>query len=268
MRFSSISSMLVLTASATAVMPRKRPASSYSPVPYTDIAGIQVIDTPLVRKARDLMEANFEPFLIRHVYRTWLYGAATLHNNDTLAAQIDLEAHAVACLLHDVGWDTRDDSPFTSNDKRFEVDAATYTAAFLRENGAEHEWDAPRIQSVWHGIALHGTASIGIHSPDPNVAFIVTSINMDYPGPHPRFSSSDYDRINAVFPRDGLGAGTNRAFTHIAATKPDVTYDTFLEPWGVAFVPGYNPVGHRVFDRGNPNVTSPVPSVRRNVHGL
>ncbi|KAI1281286.1 hypothetical protein F5Y07DRAFT_354227 [Xylaria sp. FL0933] len=264
MKFSSITSALALAASVAAAPQKSCPSNST--VPYTTIAGIKVIDTPLVRKARDLMEANFEPFLIRHVYRTWLYGAATIHNNATLAAKIDIEAHAVACLLHDLGWDTRDNSPFVSPDKRFEVDAAIYTANFLRENGVKGEWDPRRIQNVWHGIALHGTSNIGLFSEEINVAFIVESINMDYPGPHPKFPASDYDNIIAEYPMDGLGEGTNKAFTHIAATKPAATYDNFLEPWGVAFVPGYNPVGNRLFDRGNPNVTSPPPA-RRNVHG-
>ncbi|KAI1302588.1 hypothetical protein F5Y03DRAFT_361180 [Xylaria venustula] len=264
MRFFSITPVLALAASAAAI-PSKSCASN-STVPYTTIAGVKVIDTPLVRKARELMEANFEPFLIRHVYRTWLYGAATIHNNATLAAQVDIEGHAVATLLHDLGWDTRDNSPFTSTDKRFEVDAAIYTANFLRENGVKGEWTPQRIQNVWHGIALHGTSSIGLFSEAPDVAVIVDSINMDYPGPHPKFPAEVYDAIIAEFPMDGLGEGTNKAFTHIAATKPDVTYDTFLEPWGVAFVEGYNPVGHRLFDRGNPNVTS-TPPTRRGVHG-
>lgn len=129
------------------------------------------------------------------------------------------------------------------------------------------EWPASRIQNVWHGIALHGTSSIGLLSPEVNVAFIVESINMDFPGPHPLFPVDDYNNIVAEFPLDGLGEGTNIAFTHIATYKPAVTYDTFLEPWGVAFVPGYNPVGHRLFDRGNPNVSSPAPT-KRNVHSL
>ncbi|KAI1117002.1 hypothetical protein F5Y14DRAFT_448387 [Nemania sp. NC0429] len=261
MKFSSLSSVLALAASVAAV-PHNTwswPWPGHSAVPYTTIAGIKVIDTKLVRRARELMEANFEPFLIRHVYRTWLFGAATINHNATLAAKVDLEAHAVATLLHDLGWDTRANSPFTSNDKRFEVDAAIYTANFLRKWGNKGEWSPSRIQNVWHGIALHGTSNIGLYSEEANVAFIVESINMDFPGPHPGFPVEEYNRIIAKYPMDGLGEGTNKAFTHIATYKPQVTYDTFLEPWGVAFVKGYSPVGHRLFDRGNPNVTSTPP---------
>jgi hypothetical protein len=113
MKFSSISSVLALVVSVTAA-PGKSCTIGHSRVPCTTIAGVKVIDTPLVRKARKLMEDNFEPFLIRHVYRTWLFGAATINNNATLQAKIDVEAHAVATLLHDLGWDTREQSPFRS----------------------------------------------------------------------------------------------------------------------------------------------------------
>lgn len=89
MKLSSIASALALTASVAAAP--KKSCTGNSTVPYTTIAGVKVIDTPLVRQARELMEANFEPFLIRHVYRTWLYGAATINNNATLAAKIDIE---------------------------------------------------------------------------------------------------------------------------------------------------------------------------------
>jgi hypothetical protein len=54
-----------------------------------------MIDTPLVRKAWALVEANFEPPLVRHMYRSWLFGAPAINNNATLAAEIDLEAQAV-----------------------------------------------------------------------------------------------------------------------------------------------------------------------------
>ncbi|KAI8628061.1 hypothetical protein F5Y19DRAFT_465390 [Xylariaceae sp. FL1651] len=235
-------------------MPGKRCADNAT-IPYTTLAGVKVIDTPIVQKARALMEANFEPYLIRHVYRTWLFGAAAINNNETLAAQIDLEAHAVGTLLHDLGWDTRDESPFRSTDKRFEIDGAMSAAKFIRENAPKNEWDDARIQNVWDGISLHGTASIGLYKP-PNVAFIVESINMDFPGPHPKLTLEDYNNIIEAYPMAGLAQGTNYTFTFLARTKPNTTYDTFLEPWGVAFVEGYNPVGHRLFDRGNPNVTA------------
>jgi hypothetical protein len=74
--------------------------------PTTNLGGIEVIDTQIVRDARKLVE-KFPPFLYKHVVRTWLFGAAIINNNATFAAEIDVEVHAVATLLHDLGWDSK-----------------------------------------------------------------------------------------------------------------------------------------------------------------
>jgi hypothetical protein len=38
--------------------------------------------------------------------RTWLYGAAVINTNETLRREVDLEAHALGTILHDLGWDS------------------------------------------------------------------------------------------------------------------------------------------------------------------
>jgi hypothetical protein len=110
MKFSSVTSIFTLVASATAA-PKSCPDGNHK-LPSTTIAGIKVIDTPLVQKARKLVETNFEPYLVRHMYRSWLFGVAAINNNATLASEIDLEVHALGTLLHDLGWDQRPDSPW------------------------------------------------------------------------------------------------------------------------------------------------------------
>ncbi|TRX88193.1 hypothetical protein FHL15_010882 [Xylaria flabelliformis] len=264
MRFSSVTFVLALAASTTAA-PNKSCAHGNHTFPLTTIAGIKAVDTPLVQKARALVEANFEPYLVRHMYRSWLFGAAAINNNATLASEIDLEVHALGTLLHDLGWDQRPDSPWRSTDRRFEIDGAIGATNWIKENGPKAEWDAVRLQLVWDAISLHGTPSISEYK-QPDVKFIVESISMDYPGPHPALTEEDYNSIIAAYPQDGLLEGTNDTFTFLCRTKPDSTYDTWIEPWGVAFVEGYNPVGHRLFDRANPNVTSPP--AKRHFHKL
>ncbi|KAI8629074.1 hypothetical protein F5Y19DRAFT_464695 [Xylariaceae sp. FL1651] len=210
-------------------MPSKR-CTDNTTFPYTTIAGVKVVDTPLVQKARALIEANFESYLVRHMYRSWLFGAAAYNNNATLAALIDPEVHAIATILHDLGWDQRENSPWRSTDKRFEIDGAIGATDFIRANAPKEEWDDNRIQLVWDAISLHGTPSI-----------------------------SNYKQPVVKWP------ARNDTFTFLARTKPNSTYDTWIEPWGVAFVPGYNPVGHCLFDRVNPNVTA-VPPAKRSFH--
>jgi len=141
---------------------------------------------------------------------------------------------------------------------------------------------------VWDAISLHGTPSISQYK-QPTVRFIVESISMDYPGPHPALKEEDYQSIVDAYPQEGLLEYTNETFTCkwpclstcpmytitnvtmpfavLCRTKPNSTYDTWVEPWGLAFVEGYNPVGHRLFDRANPNVTA-LPPLKRHFHAL
>jgi hypothetical protein len=103
MKASSILSALALTSAAAA-----RPRYAKRNVPTTKIANIEVVDTPLVRDAIKVVEAfiPLQPYLYNHVMRSWLFGAAVFNNNATLKAEIDLEAHAIGTLLHDLGWDS------------------------------------------------------------------------------------------------------------------------------------------------------------------
>src|SRR5207237_1171915 len=103
MKVSAIVSALALTGAAVAA-----PGRAGRKVPTTKIANIEVVDTPLVRDA--LTEVKkfipLQPYLYNHVMRSWLFGAAAFNKNETLKNLIDLEAHAVGTLLHDLGWDS------------------------------------------------------------------------------------------------------------------------------------------------------------------
>lgn len=72
--------------------------------PTRNIAGVSVIDTPLVRAAQDLARVHGDVHTYRHVMRSWLFGAIMIGRNETLKKTIDLEVHAVSALLHDLGW--------------------------------------------------------------------------------------------------------------------------------------------------------------------
>lgn len=105
MKASTIVSALALVGAAVAY-PRHGKAGKK--LPTTKIANIEVVDTQLVRDA--IAEVKkfipLQPYLYNHVMRSWLFGAAAFNNNATLKAEIDLEAHAIGTLLHDLGWDS------------------------------------------------------------------------------------------------------------------------------------------------------------------
>ncbi|KAI7763226.1 hypothetical protein LZL87_013038 [Fusarium oxysporum] len=92
--------------------------------PTRQIAGISVIDTPIVKDAEAFALEHSTYPIYKHVMRSWLYGVLMINANETLSDSIDLEVHAVATLLHDLGWDTTEASPIISADRRFEVDGA------------------------------------------------------------------------------------------------------------------------------------------------
>ncbi len=97
MKFSGVLSALTLAGAAA--------AAKY---PTTTIAGVEVIDTPIVRQARKTIEVfnGLQPYLYKHLYRTWLFGVAAINANETLKNSIDIELHAVGSILHDLGWDS------------------------------------------------------------------------------------------------------------------------------------------------------------------
>ncbi|KAF5694019.1 hypothetical protein FDENT_1323 [Fusarium denticulatum] len=88
------------------------------------IAGITVINTPIVQNAEAFALKHSTYPIYKHVMRSWLYEVLTINANETLSHSIDLEVHAIATLLHDLGWDTTESSPIISTDRRFEVDGA------------------------------------------------------------------------------------------------------------------------------------------------
>ncbi|KAI0974515.1 hypothetical protein F4678DRAFT_422996 [Xylaria arbuscula] len=231
---------LSLLTSATAV------AAAYTTrQPMTKIAGVEVIDTQVVRDARALI-SKFPDYLYSHQMRSWLFGALMINANETLRRTVDLEVHAVATMLHDLGWDMTNGSRWVSTDKRFEVDGAIGARTWLSEHPIGKHWAPDRVRKVFQSIALHGSSTI-VDYFETEETVIVQSIAQDYHGPV-GFSQESYNAVAQQFPQDELISGTNKTFVWLATTKPSTTWDTWLQPWGDAFVPGYSAVGHRAFD--------------------
>jgi len=246
MNFSAVVSALALTSAAVAA-----PGKAGKKVPTTKIANIEVVDTPLVRDAIKEVKKfiPLQPYLYNHVMRSWLFGAAAFNNNQTLKSMIDLEAHAIGTLLHDLGWDMRPDSPWVSKEHRFEVDGGAGAMKFIRAHpGTKCDWDETRLGWVYDAIALQAISDI----PDfksIQTQWIIKSVGFEFPGPEsPLIRHEDYASILKEFPNDTLFRGTNATFTWMAATKPDAHYNTFIQDFGTAFVPGFNATGHRLFD--------------------
>ncbi|KAI0910164.1 hypothetical protein F4823DRAFT_591356 [Ustulina deusta] len=246
MKVSSIISVLALCASALA---SPKP-SCYNQLPTTVIAGVEVVDTQIVRDAQSLIK-KFPDYLYWHCMRTWLLGAAVINANTTLKAQVDLEAHALGTILHDLGWDMTPDSPWVTKENRFEVDGGLGAMRWIKAHKSykPYIWTEARLERIYDGIALHGT--FGIH-PYKNVdsKWITESIGYDGVNYMPVEVPSDkFESTVAEFPKYNFQKGAIDTFTWMATTKPNGTYNTFVEPFGTHYVPGYNSTGKHSFDR-------------------
>ncbi|KAF3059764.1 hypothetical protein GL218_04638 [Daldinia childiae] len=235
--------------------PRGIPVLGNVPYPNTTIAGITVIDTPIVRLAREFARNHSDDATYKHQVRAWLFGSQIIANNETLLNTVDIEVQAVAAILHDLGWDQTPDSPVTSLDKRFEVDGAIASTEFLKKYGGEN-WDHRRIQLVFDAIALHTTRTIAYYK-EPEVYVTSQGIAIDYNGPERGVTNQTWQNIVTEYPNFDLIQATNETFTFVCAKKPSVTWgktnptdkfyisanyaylDTQLQPWGDRYVPGY-----------------------------
>lgn len=194
--------------------------------PRRTIANVTVIDTPIVRAAQDFARAHMSDFVFKHVMRGWLLGALVAAHNATLAAGLDLEVHAVAALLHDLGWDRTPGSVIVSADRRFEVDGAFAARDFVVANATapgDSRWDARRLQLVWDAIALHPQRSIFQYK-EVEVQVAGFGITADFLGPLDGITRPEFDAVVAEFPRDDLQKGVNDTLLWLCQSKPVTTY--------------------------------------------
>ncbi|AEO70991.1 uncharacterized protein THITE_2058287 [Thermothielavioides terrestris NRRL 8126] len=225
-------------------LPRDHGRRSYA---TRKIANVTVVDTPIVRAALTLAEQHAQGFTYNHIMRSWLFGALVVEHNATLRAAVDLEVHAVATILHDLGWDRLPSSPFVSADRRFEVDGAIAARDFIRNHDDGKKWDDHRVQRVWDAIALHSQQSIAFFK-EPDVQVVAKGVLVDFEGPEFGVTKDEFVAVTREFPRDNLGPGVNETFIWLCRTKPATTYDTYMQPWGERYVSNYTAQGHRVID--------------------
>lgn len=191
------------------------------------LAGITVLDTPLITRAMDYARTHSEPFLFNHAVRSWLFSVRLGQLQDV---PHDAEVVAVGTLLHDLGLTNSFMGP-----KRFEIEGADAARAFAREQGL----DDRRVQLIWDSVALNSTPSIGLHK-EAEVALCTAGIVLDFGGPqYDRIPPAEMQSILAEFPRLDMKRRFTDSVCRIVKTKPETTYDNFARDFGDRFVPGY-----------------------------
>ncbi|KAK0705840.1 hypothetical protein B0T21DRAFT_298997 [Apiosordaria backusii] len=247
--------MASLPTIAIAKLPFDHPYSSPS-LSRRTLGGVSVIDTPIVRAAQAFVRTHSSDKLYNHVMRSWLFGTLLLDHNATLRALVDEEVHAIGLMLHDLGANHSLDSPFVTLDRRFEVDGAFAARDFIRSHPDGAKWDERRVQLVWDAIALHAEPKFALYK-EPDVVAIYWGNDLDFSwekGPRHGVTREEYDGVLREFPKpQGGNAGQGKmvleGITWYCRHKPLSTYDTFMQPYGELFVPGYSAVGHRGIDR-------------------
>ncbi|KAK0708663.1 hypothetical protein B0H67DRAFT_603524 [Lasiosphaeris hirsuta] len=216
-------------------------------LPRRTIAGVSVVDTPLIRAAQQYMRDHSNDAVYNHVMRTWLFGTLMVANNATLRALVDPEVQAVSLLLHDLGFDRTPGSKLVSEDKRFEVDGAIAARDFIRDHREGRGWEERRVQLVWDAIALHTEQKYALFK-EPDVETVSRGIFMDFSGPDRGVTKEEYQKVADVFPQDTLRDSVKDVFIWLCRSKPVTTYDTFMQPFGERFVANYSAVGSRTVD--------------------
>ncbi|TKA57285.1 hypothetical protein B0A55_13499, partial [Friedmanniomyces simplex] len=102
---------------------------------HSSAEGIAVPDTPLITAAIALIRKYLSDMAYNHCMRSWLFGFAIADKLPHLQDR-DRELHALAAILHDLGWDPT--GTFVSPDKRFEVDGANAARTFIEQEVARH----------------------------------------------------------------------------------------------------------------------------------
>ncbi len=191
------------------------------------LAGIKVIDTPLVRDAIDLARSSSEPYIFNHVMRSWLFAVSIA---EATKPSLNPELLAVAAILHDLGLTDR-----YFGTERFEVDGANAARTFLTEHGIPMQ----QTQLVWDAIALHTTHSIAVHK-EPEVATTHSGIFMDVMGagldliPEQRLQA-----ILSEFPRLAMKKQFLECLCSVVRRKPGTTYDNSLRDIGIRYIEGF-----------------------------
>ena len=195
----------------------------------TDIAGIEIPDTPLVREITEYIRDTADDLLFHHSRRVYLFGAL---QGQRRGVKPDLELLYAGAMFHDIGLT----EAYRSSQLRFEVDGANAARDFLTERGTSAE-DA---QNVWLAIALHTTPGVPEFL-SPEVALVTAGVETDVVGiQRNALSSNDLDAVVAAHPRPDFKNRILRAFFEGNRHRPRSTFGNMnadvLEHFDPAFV--------------------------------
>jgi len=192
--------------------------------PTRTVAGVNVVDTPIVRSALEYARQCADDMTYKHYMRAWILGTILIQRYPKMSGKADMEVHALGTILHDLGWD--ESGRLISKNRRFEVDSAIEARNFIRNHTDGKNWDERRVQMVWDAIALHGERSILNYKED-----IIQSVNagmiIDFAGramSRGAITEAQCDAIHKEFLRAGFKEGFTKKIVWLCKKKPESTY--------------------------------------------
>jgi hypothetical protein len=192
------------------------------------VAGIQVPDSAIVRKAMRLAQNAYPPYLLNHALRTFLLGALV---GRARGQHFDEEILLLACILHDLGLSDR-----YQGNLPFEIQGAQAARQFLQENAYSED----KIQIVWDGIAMHPLA-IGQFK-QPEIALVGEGAGADVLGPDPsEIKKADVDEVVKAFPRLKFKVAFVDTCAEVVRKYPRGASRSFMRDIGERRVPGFSP---------------------------
>jgi hypothetical protein len=194
------------------------------------MAGVSVPDSPLITEVLEYATKLYEPYLLNHAMRSWLFAARI---GQLKAIDCDPEVVAAGTILHDIGL-----AAGVSGSNRFEVNGAAAALSFVRERGVSNR----RAQLIWDLVALNSTPSIALYK-EAEVALGTMGIGLDYGGfGFDLIPSAEMTSILQAFPRLEMKTRFAETCCRLVTAKPETSSDNFLRDFGERFVPGYKPV--------------------------
>ncbi|MBF9318174.1 HD domain-containing protein [Mycobacteroides chelonae] len=179
----------------------------------TEIAGVEIPDTPLVREITEYIRDTEDDLLFHHSRRVYLLGAL---QGQRRGVKPDPEMLYAGAMFHDIGLTER----FRDSQLRFEVDGANAARDFLTERGV----GAQEAQNVWLAIALHTTPGI-TEFLSPEVALVTAGVETDVVGiARDALSAKDLDAVTAAHPRPDFKNRILSAFFEGNRHRPDSTF--------------------------------------------
>jgi hypothetical protein len=194
------------------------------------IAGVSVVDNPLITAVIEYAQRLSEPYLFNHAMRSWLF-AETIGR--IRGIDFDHEVVAIGTILHDIGLTSGVSGP-----NRFEVNGADAALSLIKGEGLSDR----RAQLIWDLVALNSTPSLALHK-EPEVAVGTMGIGLDYGGfGVEALPAGDVERILSAFPRLRMKQRFTETCCRLVTAKPETSHDNFLRDFGERFVPGYKVV--------------------------